>query len=427
MVRQWQAGELSMKLPFNYGWVVVVLIVVFQASTLGYMGIGFPFWVEPWSEEFDTPVTGLMIISTVMMLVMGASSAVVGRFLDRYPSNLVVATGMLIFAGGLLLASYGQSFIQIFVVYGLVLPFATALTGTLASQALAVRWFQQHKHMGLAIGIAAMGVSVGGITLPPLIAEGLTLHDWRWVFRVAAGVMAFGLAPVMYIFLMPKPTPVKEEADADSGEQKQHQAIPLKELFVNPYFLIPAAAFFLDSVAFIGFQYNSASYIKSIDLGVKDAAAVLSTLAGVMLVAKLIVGKLTDWLHYKTIFVMAAISNCIGLWIFSLSLSDLLLIGALFVGLGAGGLIPLQAKIIATHFPKNQFAHVFGFFVLFPITAVVGSPLLSFLRDQFGSYQFPILIMIGFVVLAIIMMLSLKQETNETHILYNAGSTKDAI
>lgn len=399
---------------FYYGWMVVVLIVVFQAATLGYMGFCFTFWVDPWSEEFGTPVTRIMIISTVMMLMMGMFSVLVGRFLDRYPMNRVVAVGLLVFAGGLWLGSMAQSFVQIFLCYALILPFATALTGTLASQTLAVRWFRGHPQMGLAIGIAAMGVSVGGMTIPPLVAEGLIQHDWRWIFRVFSAILALCLAPAMFFLLMPKPGETRLSAtDVEQTDAAVVRAIPMIRLFTNRFFLVPAIAFFLDSVAFIGFQYNTASYMKSIGFGVREAAMVISVLAGVMLAAKLIVGKLTDILHYRSVFVLAALCNCIGLLIFSLAIKDLMLVGAVFLGLGAGGLIPLQAKIISKHFPADQFAHVFGFFVFFPITAVVGAPLLSLLHEGFGSYQEPLMIMIGFVVAALLLMVSLKQRTDE--------------
>ncbi len=399
---------------FNYGWVVVLLVVVFQAATLGYMGFSFTFWVEPWSEAFGVPVTQIMVISTVMMLVMGICSMLAGRFLDRYPMNWVVAIGLFVYAGGLWLGSMAQSFVQIFLCYALMLPFATALTGTLASQTLAVKWFRGHKHMGLAIGIAAMGVSVGGMTIPPLVAEGIVEHDWRWVFKVSAVILALGLAPVMFFLLMPQPqAPDAPSESTDAGTASAVRAIPLLTLFSNRYFLIPAAAFFLDSIAYLAFQYNAASYMKSAGLSVKDTAAVISVLAGMMLASKLIVGKLTDYLHYSTVFILAALCNCVALLIFSLAIKDLMLVGAVFLGLGAGGLIPLQAKIISTHFSANHFAQVFGFFVFFPIAAIVGAPLLSLLRDYLGSYQAPLMIMVGFVVAALLLMVSLKRRDRE--------------
>ena len=409
-----------------YGWVVIVLIIIFQGSTLGFMGFSFTFWVEPWSQAFGTPITQLMVISTLMMLIMGVFSAMAGRFLDRYPPNLIVSFGLVIFASALYGSSFAQSYWQVFALYGVVMPFATAFTGTLASQTLAVRWFRNHAHMGLAIGIAAMGVSVGGITIPPLVAEGLTTQDWRWVFRVTASILGFGLAPLMFFALMPLPKNDRQQDDGGPLNTSTPRAIPLKALFTNRYFIIPATAFFLDSVAYIGFQYNAASYMKSVGLDINDAAAVLSIMASVMLCAKLLVGKLTDHLHYRTVFVLAALSNCIALSIFSLALTDFILIGAIFLGLGAGGLIPLQAKIIATHFPGSQFAHVFGFFVFFPITAVVGSPLLSFMYEQTGSYSVPLMVMLAFVVAAILLMLTLTapatpNNENETNMQTGAA------
>lgn len=404
------------KVPASYRWVALALAVVFQAVTFGFMKFCFTFWVEPWTEEFGVTVTRVMLISSAMMFVMGGFSAVIGRAFDRFPTNYVVVCGLLIFALTLWLGSLAQSFTQIFVVYAILLPFATSMTGTLASQSVTVKWFNGHNQMGLAIGIAATGISVGGAVTPPLVAIGLTEHDWRWVFQFAGMLLAFGLAPIMFFLLMPRP-PASPEGESEPGTSPGQQqaesvseAIPLPVLLTSRLFWIPVVAFFLDYVAYSGFSYNAATYMKSIDLGLKEAATVVSALATVMLVVKLIMGKLTDWLHYKVLFILAALCNCAGLGIFALGRPDLVLIGAIFLGLGAGGLVPLQARIISIHFGAEHFAQVFGYFIFLQMMGVLGSPLLSYLHEIFGGYRQPFLIMIGFVVVAMGLMLSLRSE-----------------
>ena len=146
-------------------------------------------------------------------------------------------------------------------------------------------------------------------------------------------------------------------------------------------------AFFLDGVAYQGFQTNSKVYLDSIGVA-GGAGAIISMLATTMLVAKLIMGKLTV----------------------ALGVPSLITVGVVFLGLGAGGLIPLQAKIISYHFGASRFAQVFGFFVFLQMVGVLGSPLLSALYEAFGSYRQPFFIMIGFVVVAIALMLSLRKE-----------------
>ena len=400
-----------MKSPFFYGWFVILLVVIFQGASLGFMGATFTFWVQPWMEEFNVTRTEVMGISTAMMLVMGVFTAALGRVFDRFNANIVVPLGLLIFAVSLWFGSMAQSFWQVSLVYAFMLPAAVSLSGTMASQALAVKWFTGHAQMGLAIGIAAMGVSVGGMILPQLVAKGLEINDWRWVFEMAALAIGLVLAPLMFVCLLPKPPSAQPAEDSTASQTAEAEpAIPVLELFTNKYFIIPAVAFFLDSVAYIGFQFNTAPYMSEVGLDKAATAAIVSTQFFVMLLAKLLIGKLTDFFHYRTVFILAALCNVVGLTIFSLAIEPLLIVAIVFIGLGAGGLIPLQAKIISTHFGASQFAHVFGFFVFFPMAAIFGAPILSYLAEIFGSYQTPLLIMVGFVVAAIVLMLSLGKE-----------------
>ncbi len=403
---------LTVTVSNHYRWVALVCAVVFQASTFALLTFCFAFWVQPWMAEFEVGITQVMFIMTSVMLVIGTCSALVGRFFDRYPANIIVGLGIVVFAGGLWLGSYAQSYAQMFLIYGILLPVATSLTGTLASQSVTVKWFTGHGQLGLAIGIAAMGISVGGILLPPLVEASVTENDWRWVFRRASLLLGLGLAPLMFLLLMPRPPAVtfddSDEADTPETNEAGKASIPLKDLLTNKYFLIPILAFFLDGVAYQGFQTNSKVYLDSIGVA-GGAGAIISMLATTMLIAKLIMGKLTDWLHYRTLFILAALCNCAGLLIFALAIPSLIGVGVVLLGLGAGGLIPLQAKIIAFHFGASHFAQVFGFFVFLQMVGVLGSPLLSALYEAFGSYREPFFIMIGFVVVAMVLMLSLKK------------------
>jgi len=254
-----------------------------------------------------------------------------------------------------------------------------------------------------------MGVSFGGAIIPPLVGDGLIQHEWRWVFQRAALIISLGLAPLLFFVLMPKPVERESEPATDVADAtpEPKRSIPFTALIRNRFFYIPALAFFLDSIAFLGYQYNAASYLKTVGVGLTETTGLISMMAIVMLAAKLIIGKLTDYLHYRYIFVGAAAFNCIALLIFSLQINALIALATVCIGLGAGGLIPLQAKIISTHFP-DHFAGVFGYFVFFSTCAVIGSFLLSLLRDVFDSYQPPLLIFLGFVALAMMLMWRLK-------------------
>ena len=99
-----------MRVPNYYRWVALTAAVVFQASTFALLTFCFAFWVKPWISEFEVSITQVMFIMTSVMLVIGGCSALAGRFFDRYPINRIVALGVVIFAGGLWLGSYAESY-----------------------------------------------------------------------------------------------------------------------------------------------------------------------------------------------------------------------------------------------------------------------------------------------------------------------------
>ncbi|HSB95566.1 MAG TPA: MFS transporter, partial [Spongiibacteraceae bacterium] len=186
-----------MKTSFSwfYGWNVIAITLLFQSLTIGMHFYCFTLWVVPWSAEFGGVVRGnIMIAITLSSLFSGLISPLAGRALDRLPSHMLVCGGALTYAIGLMCIAMAQQVWQIVAIYMLVLPIGLVLTGAMAAQTLATRWFT--KNRGLAIACSTLGTSVGGFTMPPLAAALLAAFGWRSTFVILGLTTALLVIPV---------------------------------------------------------------------------------------------------------------------------------------------------------------------------------------------------------------------------------------
>ena len=83
---------------------------------------------------------------------------------------------------------------QLYVIYSVLMAFATNCMSGVGSQTLVVNWFSQRR--ATALGISQMGASFGGMVLGPLAAVLFADHGWRNVY-LGFGIATLALAPVL--------------------------------------------------------------------------------------------------------------------------------------------------------------------------------------------------------------------------------------
>ena len=92
----------------------------------------------------------------------------VGRALDRYPVRLVMAIGAISMGTGFLLLSQVNNVYQLYLVISLFIGFGASSMGNLATSKLVTNWFVSRR--GMALGIAASGVSLSGLIMPNAVS-----------------------------------------------------------------------------------------------------------------------------------------------------------------------------------------------------------------------------------------------------------------
>src|SRR6201991_2804287 len=176
----------------HYRWVIVA-----AGGLLGCIAIGgmfsLPVLLQPIARDTGWSVTGISSAMTIGFLAMAFTSMIWGTLSDRFGPLPVVLTGSVILAASLALASLATSLIAFQFVFGLMVG------GSLAAifapvMACVTGWFDTHR--SLAVSLVSAGMGMAPMTMAPLAAWLISIHDWRTSLLIIAAIAAIVMIPV---------------------------------------------------------------------------------------------------------------------------------------------------------------------------------------------------------------------------------------
>lgn len=375
------------RFTWSYGWNVIAITLLFQSLTIGMHFYCFTLWVVPWSAEFGNAAKGdIMIAITLSSLFSGLISPLSGRALDKLPAHKLVCGGALTYAIGLMFIAAAQQIWQIIAVYMLILPIGLTLTGAMAAQTLATRWFTRNR--GLAIACSTLGTSVGGFTMPPLAATLLAAFGWRSTFVILGTTTALLVIPIAWVVLKRQP-PVDEallalELDASTPRRR---ALGTRELLSDRNFRILVIGFLPLTLTFNAVQMNLGAYAQDIGVTQQQAAWLVSQLSILMLIGKVLFGQISDRFDQRTLYWGLAGGMIAAVLIISAAGNYTVLgIGTGVLGFVYAGYLPLIGAIIANRFGTRGFGQAMGLTSTFLGLGSAGAFVAAAVRDMSGSY-----------------------------------------
>jgi MFS family permease len=371
-----------------YGWNIVALTLVVQAVSIGILIYSFALFVVPWLDEFNAPRRDIMLCIVALQLTTGALSPFAGRALDRYSARYVIMLGGVLLGTGLVLLSLTTALWQIILLFATILPAGMSLTGPLAAQSLVAKWFVERR--GLAIGLSALGTSMGGFSFPLLNSYLIGSMGWRGAF-VVLGIMAVVLiCPLTYLVLKRQPDSQNGIApsSSDSAILTEYRQWKTREILKSPMFWIPVACFLPMNAAFGGVQFNLGAYMQDLNFESGQAALLISLISLSMIVGKLFFGSLSDSFDHRRLYWFALFCLSIALVMFQSEPGlGQLRTGAILIGVATGGILPLTGIIIGSRFGAASFGRVMGLLTLFLTMGAFGPLLAGWVFDATGSYD----------------------------------------
>ncbi len=379
-----------MQTPWHYGWNVVGLTLVFQAASIGILIYCFALFVVPWLEAFETSRGRVMIAITVLQIGVGLLSPLAGRAMDAMSLRWLVIGGACALTAGLLLASLATAMWQIIALYALVMPLGMVMAGPLAAQTLVTRWFLERR--GMALGVSAIGTSIGGFAFPFLTGYMLEQFGWRAALQSLAALTLITVVPLSFLILrrqppQPEPAPAAA-ATGDGSPAVQRQDWPVAAILRAPMFWIAVVAFLPTNAAFGAIQFNLGALTRDLGHPTSYAALLISLSSACMIAGKFAFGAAADRIDHRWLyFIMAAGMGGSLLMLMGTPALLTLILAAALMGVAGGGILTLMAVIYGSRFGAASFGRVMGLGMLFITLASLGPLFSGWIHDRTGSYD----------------------------------------
>lgn len=391
----------------KYQFIVGATAFLTLFSLVGIMFYGLPFFYDFWIKEFGWTRATITSGNAAGKVVIGPLFGfIAGWVIDKFGPRRLMLTGILLGGIALIGLSVMTSMWQFYLFY-LCNALGYLFGGPLPNQVLISRWFSSSR--GKVMGIAYLGIGVGGMLVPQIAKALNTELGWRgglmWL-----GVLMIAIAFPMAWFVRENPQTAKAEVKPDEP----------KAPFVN---ILRRSSFYLlliGSMCSIGAVSGTSQNLKlfmSIDLkySQQHAADIMSVVLGASIVGRLLMGWLADKIQkkYVMILIYALVALSIPLLFASHSTSVMYLFAFVF-GMALGGdymIIPLMA---AELFGVKVMGRVMGIIISADGLGEAFGPMLAgWLRDEKGSYAygFSALIILAVIGTLAVLLLPSKKKT----------------
>ncbi|GAB3289697.1 MFS transporter [Parahaliea aestuarii] len=399
-----------------YGWRIVGGVFLAQLFVTGFMTYSFGSFMVPLQETFGATRAQVNLGMTIATLTGLIISPILGAMTDRFPVRLLMAAGTLIFCGGLYGMSLSQSIWQFVTLFGVSMSFSALLLGPLVGSTVISRWFNRAR--GKALGIAAVGTSVGGLVLPVVLGQWIAEDGWRSALENLALIALAMLLPLLLLVMRSHPSDLGLYPDGQTPDGSAPQAPPaigLKDIIRHPaYWSIGLTIGLLFSV-YSALMANLVPYAQGTGISLEAAGALMTVIAGSGLVGKILFGMAAD-----------RISLRLGLWIaIGLVLTGLLILqtepgyplsvlACISIGLAAGGMLPVWGALLAVIFGVASYGRVMGLMnPLITLLVMPGFVITGHLYDQSGHYHGAFWLYCGVLVVAAVILGRLKMPSPE--------------
>jgi MFS family permease len=393
-----------------YGWNIVAVAVLSQIAANGLAINSMSLFLHDWAHDLHSPISQLLLAMLPLAVVLSIASPIIGALADKYPARLLFAAGLVGIAVFCLLMSLVTATWQIWALYGAVLPISLSLCTSITANAVVARWFV--KRIGLALGITAFGVGIGGAVLPPIIAEVMPVIGWRGIWRIAGLATALVVLPLVAWVVRDKPTEREgfHYLTSDGGVHAGHHghgahgahgasSLRWTDIFKRKNFWLLVVCFVPIVALYGAAQQNIAPIAASHGFDQTTAGMLLAAFSVSHMVATLVLGLASDRFGNRLPLASLAVLITAGAALLAYGEGlPALMAGSVLIGF-TGGLWTLLPAAIAVEFGASGVGRAFGMLMLFiPIDAVAPS-LMAKVNEATGSYA-PALMGMSVIALA---------------------------
>lgn len=405
-----------------YGWWIVVAGCVATALSSGLFFTGFGFFFEPIRTHFGwsrTILSGAYAVSRLESSILGPF---LGYLIQKFGPRLVMVIGFIIFGLGYVIISQSNSVIVFYLGF-MVLATGADPPGFIGVMTSINNWF--FKNRAKAIGFAMLGLGIGGVIFPPLLAFGLDNFTWQSV-AFTTGIFVAIVGGVVSLFVRSSPEPYGYLPDGVQEDKNRNRPstpnIPRTgtkntQLIGTENFTLVNAlktkTFWVISVGHaqallvvsstgihqVPYLENSLGFSKT------SAAFAVMLLTSINMIGQLGGGILADKFQKRKLAAFTVLGHTLAVIILALATSTLHIVGyAIIQGLSWGARTPVLTSMRGDYFGRTAFASIMGTSQSIAMVGMVIGPLIvGYCADHYsyetGFYIISALTAPGFILL----------------------------
>ncbi len=382
--------------PFFYGWWVAGAAFIFMMMIVGFILYGLPQFFPNYVTEFGWRRDQIQLGNTLSKIIVGPLFGFfAGWALEKFGPRRVMVSGAFFAATALVGFSAMSSLSGLYIFY-----FFNALgylcAGPLPCQVLISNWFSRYR--GRVMGIAYVGIGVGGTMVPWLIRWFRDSLGWRGAMQALAVIVLVALVLLAVFVVRGQPSELGLLPDGvvrAVGAAAPNQATPvrLSQVFRTPAFWLLAVGSVLSISAVGGVTQNLPLYLSDISRSSEEAKSATAVYPSIVLFSsiagRLLMGYFADRFRKKDVmvatFLIVALS--IPMLILSQSYPALLYVFAVCFGFGLGADYMLIPLMTAECFGLAGLSRILGIIITSDSVGEAVMPwIVARLRESTGSY-----------------------------------------
>jgi len=395
MTRTWMS-----RLPFFYGWVVVV--VTFVAMGIGVNArTAFSLFFPPILQEFGWERGVTAGAFSFGFVVSGIVSPLIGRLMDRAGPRAVMEVGVALMGGGLLLAPLTREPWHLYVTIGVMVGAGSVCLGYSGFSLFLPNWFIRRR--GLAMGIAFAGVGIGSVTLLPWVQLMIEQGGWRTACT-AMGLMVFIVLAPINLLLRKRPEDVGLQPDGDAASHASAKPVSniVDPIWAGTDWTLPRAlrtarfwwialGYFCGLYIWYGVQVHQTKYLLDVGFSPNVGVWALGVVSLLGIPGQIVLGHASDRVGREAIWAI----SCLGFAICFAALVALKYEPSLWLvylmvftqGALGYGLTSVMGAVVLEIFQGAHFGSIFGTIMVTALAGGAAGPWLTgLLHDITGTY-----------------------------------------
>jgi MFS family permease len=382
--------------PFYGWWVVFAAAVGLFLSTGSVVVLAFGVFLKPLSRDFHASRAAISLGYTCHNVIAALSAPLLGWMVDRVGARRVILSGTTLF-GLILLSGYmlGSRIAFLYLFYAL-LGLVAGCVSPVPYGVVISNWFDRRR--GLALGLIAVGLGLGGVVIPLVAQRLIASFGWRVAYAAFGGAVLFISLPVITTLLVNLPRQKGLQPDCGATTQvSDEQPVPVDgltwhDIWHDPTFWVMIVAFFLAGVALLGCVLHLPALLTDRGISPQSAAVASSVVGLALLIGRLGTGYLLDYIFAPRLAMFFFGGSAVGvalLWMGGAGKSALL--AAFLLGLGMGGEVDLIVYMMSRYFGMRALGTAFGYgFGSYVLAGALGAWMMGAGFDLAHSYSVPL-------------------------------------